>query len=224
MLHENPQAGTPSASIWLFANTMPKDLKLHDEGVFERFRAVHYPVVPEEARDSGLIHSWEGSSPEARSRRQALVAKLVKLAKELTPGKPPEPTRAVKQAIGDLYVESIGPVGEWLRDNVIPVEEGEPDYGLLFSDLWEALKPEFSPPDGIDTEPNHVEGHSKQAVSQLVKDVCGATDRGFVKPPGKKRGRGWKGWKLQQAPETGEQETVEPETPAELLGGPPGPR
>ena len=113
-LYGHPQAQVPTASLWLLGNKPPQGLGLTDPAMLERIRAVPYSPIPEQERDPRLIEAFHGDSPAAQKRRQALTAKLVRIATILTPGNPPQPALEVLNAVDELREADPGPVGVWL--------------------------------------------------------------------------------------------------------------
>ena len=146
-LYGHPRHGIPTASLWLLGNQAPTGLGLTDPAMAERIRAVPYPEVPENEQVDGLIEAFDGNSAGARKRRQALVAKLVRLAAAQAPGWLPKPVLAVLEAVDRLREEDLGPVGVWLRDDV---SKGDTNHVLASADLKAALWEAFEVPTDAD--------------------------------------------------------------------------
>ncbi|MCY4087481.1 MAG: hypothetical protein OXG37_11545 [Actinomycetia bacterium] len=187
-LYGQPRFGVPTASLWLLGNKAPTGLGLTDPAMLERVRAVPYPEVPKDQRDSALVEAFDGNSPAARKRRQALAARLVKLAAGLKPGRPPELIPEVFEAVDRLREDDLGAVGVWLRDTI---QRGSPDDALTSAGLWEALKRDF----GQQESAERVDGLTRAQVVTLARDIHGLpeTDRVTTHDG---RARGWRGWKL----------------------------
>lgn len=192
-LYGHPRHGIPTASLWLLGNQAPTGLGLTDPAMAERIRAVPYPEVPENEQVDGLMEAFDGNSAGARKRRQALVAKLVKLAAAQAPGWPPKPVLAVLEAVDRLREEDLGPVGVWLRDNV---SKGDTNHVLASADLKAALWEAFEVP----TDADRVEGMTWQETVALHGQLhnLGPAQR---ETTGGRRIRGWRGLTL--TPNTG---------------------
>ena len=187
-LYGHPREGGPTASLWLLGNKAPTGLGLTDPAMVERIRAVPYPEVPEDQRDPGLVEAFDGNSPEARKRRQALTARLVRLAAGMEPGRPPEPALEVLAAVDRLRNDDLGAVGVWLRDSI---QRGDPDYVLTSAGLWETLKRDFDQPESAE----RVEGLTWAQVVRQAREIHGLPETDRVTTPNG-RARGWRGWKL----------------------------
>ena len=188
-LYGNPRYGVPTASVWLLGNKPPTGLGLTDPAMLERVRAIPYPEVPKNARDPALVEAFHGTGTEARKRRQALTAKLVKRATALAPGSPPEPALAVLEAVDALRDDDLGPIGCWLRDNV---QKGSPEEVLTSAGLWAALHSEL----GAAADADRVEGLTRTQVVTLARSVHRLPKADRVTTPTGQRVRGWPGWKL----------------------------
>ena len=108
-------------------------IPLTDRAMRDRIRILHYPPLPEGARDEEMVDRVR-TAPEIR---QAMVAKLVRAATKYLRAPPDIP--AVQSAVEERFRDSIGDVGSWLLDNVVADPSGE----LAADELWDSLASEF---------------------------------------------------------------------------------
>ena len=165
----------------MLISTNPRpNLNFNDRAMYDRVRILPYPMPPE-------IDEELEERLQRRAQAQALLTLLVKYAVNTTT--PPKDVSSVRQEREDTKLESMGEVGHWLRDAILPDYNGR----LWTTELWAAaLVASGGSPDDKEAW-----GKTRDGIRDLVKDIHGDL-------PALKRGNKgfyWLGYRLATAEE-----------------------
>ena len=111
-------------------DTKPVPPPMVTRAIYDRYRLVDYPHIPEARADEQLPNRLR-----ERPARQALAALIIRHSMRHLGGPPPE-SPAVARNRGKVRRESLGEAGEWLLSRVMPT--GDASDRLTTDDLWEA--------------------------------------------------------------------------------------
>ena len=111
-------------------DTRPVPPPMVTRAIYDRYRPVDYPHIPEPRQDEQLPNRlW------MKPTRQALAALIIRHSMRHLDGAPPE-SPAVARNRKRVRRESLGEAGEWLLSRVIPT--GDASDRLTTDELWEA--------------------------------------------------------------------------------------
>lgn len=191
-----------------------------DPAFAERLRVVPVGAVSASARRPNMVGLFEDDDdPEARYRRQAIVARLVAGCAKTEPGAPPAPPPEVVTETQDRLQQDIGDLGAWLQTAVERAAEGR----LLTRHLFQAAEAA-----GVAGGPR---GATPATVTKMARNLHSlpAAKKGQRAPklngPGSDQGAGWPGWRLAadarpSAPATAAQERMAPPAEPDPAPGP----
>ena len=115
-MRENWKDAEITATLWMLRNPPPpgarQTLGLHDSAMVRRLRLITVPPLAASAEVDLFANGFTAATSEGRRRRQALVAKLVKLA---TNSRKPAMPNDLATAMDDARQAEVGIGGGWLR-------------------------------------------------------------------------------------------------------------
>ena len=189
-LYSNPVRARPTATPLLLGNQPPQNLGLSDPAVLQRCKPLPYDAVPANSIDLHLRYAWsphdksQKEQAEARRRRQALVARLVREAVQNPPGEPPPQPGLVREIISSWEDDELGDVGRWIIDSLTPDANGR----VVIDHIWEEMVERF----GQDKN-GKVQGWVRSTLAKRIKSMLPEL------PPATRsredgRKRSWAGW------------------------------
>ena len=218
----------PTTTPWMAVNTAdwkPDKLGLDDAAVEGRLRVVPFGAVPPDKR----IDDLRTTIMHEPAVRQAVVAKLVRIAAQLRAGVDPdkdadnldhpdlyrEGAAAVKAASEGAKFEGLGGAGLFIRENIVA---GGDDDKLTMGEVWaDAVKMDPSVPD--DATPKDVRevfGVRRPKLMSMIKGMLPVGNMTTKKGAASKgSSQAWRGWRLVS---WGPREEPEPEPPPKECG------
>ena len=184
-LYQSPRTQPPMAVLWLVGNELPLEWIAADGPAASRVWVVEYRSIPEHLRDVRMLRAFEGVSAEARARRQALVALLVRRAIELDPYQPLTPPDEVMASTDDWLAQARGDLGQWISEALEPHPGGK----LYSRDLWAAA---LAASGGRD----EAFGRPRRAVTEMARTLHGLGNQSVLRDADGKTARGWHNWRL----------------------------
>ena len=118
-LGEKSGPGRPASATLVMALNLSQlpGVNLTDGALRDRIKILNYP--PLSISSASIDYMRYETVRENPGVRQALLALLVKACAKTD--EPPQDTESVKDAVERRHAESIGPVGEWMIANVLPL-------------------------------------------------------------------------------------------------------
>ena len=184
-LYQPLQTRPATATILIFCNEGSEPhLRLQDEAMADRLRVLPYPQVPEAARDPDLKNRVETDE-----FRVALLAELVRRARQQIRGCPPENVAQISEATAKRVVEDKGEIGAFAAR----IRPGSDDDLLTSEEVWAAW---CRHNDESDTREDRVGGINRQRFTQVLRQYI----RDLPAPKSVRIGdttkKGWRGRKL----------------------------
>lgn len=174
-----------TATMLLFCNpgSVPH-LRLQDDAMADRLQVLPYPSIPVESRDPLFTRRVQTDE----KFKQAFLARLVAAAARQEPGVPPEPPPEVAAATAERVRDDVGELGAFARRLV-----RDADSKLPFAELWEAWCEynEEDPTSAVDPG-----GITKRRFSGALRNFVPRLPAARQLREGKRRIRGFLGWRL----------------------------
>ena len=134
-------------------------LYVSEEGFKDRIKILPYPPLSGPLSDEFT----ERVTKDPRAR-QAMVAKIVRRTAAVNGmTTPPSDPPSVTNAVEERWIDSVGMLGGWLKENVVKAD----GHHLFISDLMEAVGQAIPPED------DRFAGRTKAGVLSLAADICG---------------------------------------------------
>ena len=193
-LYENPQDRRPTATPLLLGNQPPQHLGLTDPGVAQRCKPLPFLPIETDTTDLHLRYAWSPhdkaprEASEAVTRRQALVAELVRAAVTYPAGDPPAQPTEVLEIIESWEDDELGEVGRWLIDGF----EADDQSYVVIDELWDKMVTKFKA-----DKDGKVQGWQRSTFAKRIKSILPDL------PPATRyrqygRKRGWAGWRFDE--------------------------
>lgn len=145
-VHEKAGAARPVRATLIVAinETDLTKVNLADPALADRVKILDYPPLPQGHADTSVIETVTKDS----SARQAMLALLVRAASAYAADgcEPPQDIPSVAAAVKARRAESLGPVGQWLKEHILVT--GDPAHHIITNDLFDKLAESF-PQDGF---------------------------------------------------------------------------
>ena len=189
-MRENWKDAEITATLWMLRNPPPpgarQTLGLHDSAMVRRLKLITVPPLPASSEVDLFANGFTAATSEGRRRRQALVAKLVKLA---TSSQKPVMPDDLATAMHDARQAEVGVGGGWLRSALEHVR-GE---RVSTAAIWSAYCSAMGQPDADGR--TKVEGFTRDGMLAEIRRIYTPGPVKHLWIEGKTQ-RGLDGWRL----------------------------